>query len=342
MKKRKLWFFSLLIGSAFALTACSSDDSDDNGTGITTQVAPMQVAVVFEPGQLGDQGYADRILRGLTQIKQDEEAAAKSELDVKYFSLDDATNTQKAISQWVQQRNNPYVLQASYERRLLVLTKATQLEWLNGLNLNENDEVLLLNTDKEAIASSSLGNRIHILNISAAAAAKKYFEGVDEMERQEAVPVVEDLGLIRLNDKQVYADSISEAFKEHYADKREFQTIYFDEERDMDSNMTTASYRFAKLFSDYEMMGFYFTIIDLGSANMGYDYYLFNNEKDYARTLVLDAEINRVLPRFAICRKFDEAMINWVNRWKTTNVGGMPQVEWHGAWDGYVDDDIDF
>lgn len=341
MIKKKLWLLSLLLGTAFAFTACSSDD-DDNGNTIATQVAPMQVTVVFEPGQLGDQGYADRILRGLTQIKQTEEGAAKSELDVKYISLDDASKTQSAISQWVQQRNNPYASQVSYERRLLVLTKATQLAWLNAQNLNANDEVLLLNTNKDAIASSSLGNRIHVLNISASASIKKYFSYIDEQEEQEAVPVETDLGLIRLNDKQLYADSISEAFKEHYADKRELQTIYFDEERDPNSTLTSAGYRFAELYSDYATMGFYFSIIDLGNANMAYDYYLFNNEDDYGRTLILDAEKNNLLPRFTICRKFDEAMVNWINRWKTTEVGAMPQEEWHGAWDGYVDDDIDF
>lgn len=341
MNKKKLWFLSLLIGSAFALTACSSDDDDNKGGEAIPQVAQMQVTVVFEPGQLGDQGYADRILSGLTELKQNLETAGANDMDVNYLSLEDASKTQSALAQWAQQRSNPYASQMSYERRLLVLTKATQLAWLNQQSLGANDEVLLLNTDKSVIASSSLGSRIHVLNISAAAAAEKYFKYVDEQEKMDEVPQADDLGLFRINDSQLYADSIAEAFQKHYADQREMQTIYFDEEVADETSTAAASYRLADMFSDYEAAGFYFFIVDLGSANMGYDYYLFNNEEDYGRTLMLDADINNVLPRFSIIRKFDKAINDWVNRWKAAEVGTMPQVEWHGNWDGYVEDDID-
>ena len=154
MNKKKLWFLSLLIGSAFALTACSSDDDDNTGGNAIPQVAQMQVTVVFEPGQLGDQGYADRILSGLTELKQAQETADANAMDVCYLSLEDASKTQSAIAQWAQQRSNPYASQVSYERRLLVLTKATQLAWLNQQNLQPTDEVLLLNTDKSVIGQS--------------------------------------------------------------------------------------------------------------------------------------------------------------------------------------------
>lgn len=341
MNKKKLWFLSLLIGSAFALTACSSDDDDNTGGNAIPQVAQMQVTVVFEPGQLGDQGYADRILSGLTELKQAQETADANAMDVSYLSLEDASKTQSAIAQWAQQRSNPYASQVSYERRLLVLTKATQLAWLNQQNLQPTDEVLLLNTDKSVIASSSLGNRIHVLNISAAASAEKYFKYIDGQERQKLVPLVDDIALIRTTNKQLYADSIAEAFEKHYADKREAQTLYFDEEVREEDDLAAASYSFANFYSDYEAMGFYFSIVDLGNANVGYDYYLFNNEADYGRTLMLDAAIDAVLPRFSISRKFDKAINDWVNRWKAAEVGSMPQVEWHGSWDGYVEDDID-
>lgn len=339
MNKNKLWLMSLLAGSALTFTACSSDD--DNNGAAAPEVARMQVTVVFEPGQLGDQGYADRILRGLTQLKQDEETASANDMDVKYISQEDAAKTQSAMRQWTQQRSNPYATQVNYERRLLVLTKATQLAWLNEKELGDGDEVLLLNTDKSVIASSELAGRIHVLNISAAASAEKYFKYIDEEEQMETVPLADDIGLLRVNNQQLYADSIAETFKEHYADRREMQTLYFDEEAGDETNMTAASYRLADFFSDYQTMGFYFSIIDLGNANMGYDYYLFNNEEDDGRTLMLDAEISGVLPRFSICRKFDEAIKNWIGRWKVSEVGSLPQEEWHGAWDGYVEDNID-
>lgn len=340
MNKNKLWLMSLLAGSALAFTACSSDD-DDNGGAATPDVARMQVTVVFEPGQLGDQGYADRILRGLTQLKHDEEAAGANDMDVRYISQEDADRTKSALLQWTQQRNSPYASQVSYERRLLVLTKATQLAWLDEKALGDGDEVLLLNTDKSVIASSALAGRIHVLNISAAASAEKYFKYIDDEEQMQIVPLADDIALLRVNNQQLYADSIAETFKEHYADRRELQTLYFDEEAGDVTNMTAASYRLADFFADYQTMGFYFAVVDLGNANMGYDYYLFNNEEDDGRTLMLDAEISGVLPRFSICRKFDEAMKDWVGRWKVSQTGSLPQEEWHGAWDGYVEDNID-
>ena len=149
MKKKNLRFLALMLGFVLALTSCSKDD-DSGGNVVST--APLQVTVVFDPGQLGDQGYADRILSGLQKIQSENDSAGQ--IDTKYLYQENDEKTKSVLLQWIQQRNNPFSANTSYDRRLLVLTKASQLEWIKSATINENDEVLLLNTDKIILSSS--------------------------------------------------------------------------------------------------------------------------------------------------------------------------------------------
>ena len=61
---------SLLLAVALLLTACSSDD--DNQQAVTPEANDhsVEVCIVFAPKDLGDQGYADRILAGMFQFDQ--------------------------------------------------------------------------------------------------------------------------------------------------------------------------------------------------------------------------------------------------------------------------------
>lgn len=322
----------LLLAMAFALVSCSKDEGSGNSGSPTST---LQVTVVFDPGQLGDLGYADRVLRGLQTIESQNEGS----VDTKYIYLDDEEKCKKALSQWAANRVNPFTVDKTYQRRLLVLTEATQLEWLDGVTLDENDEVLMLNTDKSAITSSALGSRIHVLNISAAASAEKFFTSViDVYEKNGLVDESFSVGLLRWTEDQTYPDSIAETFKKHYGEQKSLDNYYFEDMLLDNSSWITVGYRLAGNFYDSDAMGFSFSIIDAGIANLGFDYYLFN-DNDYTRFLYLDSDKSSV-NRFTICRKFDEALVNWVNQWKTGAVGSQPQEKWHGAWDGYVEDDI--
>ena len=322
----------LLLAVAFAFVSCSKDEGSDKGGSPTST---LQVTVVFEPGQLGDLGYADRILRGLQTVESQNEGT----IDTKYIYLGDEEKSKKAISQWASNRINPFTADKAYQRRLLVLTEATQLEWLDGVTLNENDEVLMLNTDKSVISSSALGSRIHVLNISAAASVEKYFSSVvDVCEQRGLVDESSSMGMLRWSEDQTYPDSIAETFQKHYGEQKSFDNYYFDEMLLDNSSWITVGYRLAGNFYDSDAMGFSFSIIDVGIANLGFDYYLFN-DNDVTRFLYLDSDKSSI-NRFTICRKFDEALVNWVNQWKSGAVGSQPQEKWHGAWDGYVEDDI--
>ncbi len=332
MKNYQLSFLTLLMAMLFSFASCSKDEgSGQSGSPTST----LQVTVVFEPGQLGDLGYADRVLRGLQKVESENEGT----IDTRYLYLSDDEKSKTALARWAENRTNPFTADKNYQRRLLVLTEAEQLEWLNGITLDENDEVLMLNTDKDAIASSALGNRIHVLNISAAEGAEKYFNIIDQLEKTDLIDTYPTVGMLRWSEKTNYADSIAETFQKHYGQTKSLDTQYFEEMLLDSSSYITVGYRFAGIFYDSDAMEFSFSIIDAGIANLGFDYYLFNVDQGIARFLYLDSD-KTSLERFTIVRKFDEALVQWVNRWKTAAVGTLPKDEWHGAWDGYTDDDI--
>lgn len=335
MKKKNLRFLALMLGFVLALTSCSKDD-DSGGNVVST--APLQVTVVFDPGQLGDQGYADRILSGLQKIQSENDSAGQ--IDTKYLYQENDEKTKSVLLQWIQQRNNPFSANTSYDRRLLVLTTASQLEWIKSATINENDEVLLLNTDKNILSSSSLGNRIHVLNISVAASIEKYFDFIDKNENYGWTEIYDKIGLLRQTNHEFYADSLAQAIQKHYGDKKTWDTFYFDDFRGDDTNYITAGYRWASFMLDPNVIGFSYAVINAGVANSGFDNYILHSQEGSERYVYLDSE-KSLFPRFSICRKFDEALISWVNRWKDGTVGSMPQEEWHGDWDGYVSDYFD-
>ena len=45
------------------------------------------MCVVFEPDELGDQGYADNVLRGIEQVNRIDPATGKERLDMRLMSL---------------------------------------------------------------------------------------------------------------------------------------------------------------------------------------------------------------------------------------------------------------
>ena len=53
--------------AALLFTGCKSDDDDKATPAKVSQ--RVQVMTVFAPGQLGDMGYADRVMKGVSTLK---------------------------------------------------------------------------------------------------------------------------------------------------------------------------------------------------------------------------------------------------------------------------------
>ena len=67
--RRKILFWVVLTGMVVSgLTACSSDDDNQQSVTPETTGHSVEVCIVFAPKDLGDQGYSDRILAGMFQF----------------------------------------------------------------------------------------------------------------------------------------------------------------------------------------------------------------------------------------------------------------------------------
>lgn len=344
MKTAK-FFFSLLIASVLLSTvACSSDDSgqappiDTNGHGV-------EVCIVFAPKDMGDQGYADRVLAGMFQFDQQLSPADYDRVLLRYVTPSDDETLHELLLQWDKQGVSAYT-RKPFERRLLVLTSATQLQYLADTPLSDTDEVLVLNVvdslmDK-APRKEWLGPRLHSLCISAADAAKKLCQHIDyqlnhagSFNRQRAI------WLLQFNFDYALPDSLYEVLHEHYGnDLRPVvmpQTktgIDFDRAVDIIKEAESDDASVSSIGS--------YCVYNCGSYNPYFYAYFFTHRTDVVETAFLDTSLSNDADAFSsIVRHYDRALSQWLVRWLAAPAATMPLKEWHGEWDGYTSDNIE-
>lgn len=360
--RQKRLFVLVGLACILGLASCS-DDSDDAEVPVVVQPtgATAQVMVVFAPGQLGDNGYADRVMNSIQAMEKQSKTDFADTLDVDFISEQSFDMTQSAMRIWAATSANPLYGNA-YNRRLLVLTEQYMTDWLGNIKdlLQPGDEVLVLKAVQEDLDYAEelgLGNRLHALNISAADAARKYSRFIlgkmDENRWQlDEMGEVMQIYTFRLfsDYEVVYRDSIYEALTEELDDSGEM----FDYVNSYVSTMDTegqfsaynpeesamqAAYDAAENMMYFSNVGFGFCYVDMGAANMGYDYFLLNQGQDDYYTLMLDAKPN-FLGRFVVERLFDKALSQWVGQWLKQDAGSMPSMTKHGHWDGYCTDTV--
>ena len=354
--KTKICLITLLAAVLFV--GCKSDDDEPTPSKTTSRV---QVMTVFAPGQLGDMGYADRVMKGVSTLKKSD----KDDVEVSIISSDNVQTTRQMLSNWATTTSSS-IDGAAYSRRLLVLTEPYMVEWLADVKskLSATDEVLLLKANEADVQAAAqtlgIGNRAHGLNISAAASVKKF----DEARKQYCswTSLNTDsvgIGLVRLYDEGVvaYRDSIGETLKALSPDHDPYMFSIIDKAGEQYSTR----YEVTAFEAAYHVCGICyamavqradsiasesafktFVISDLGSANNGAELFLVGkNQRIAVIMLMLDAESNTDMIRFAVIRHFDRALANWAQQWLNNPESSMPLMEMHGGWDGYCTDDID-
>ena len=122
----------LLTAAVLLLTASCSKD-DDKPQPVNPPVAAgarLQVMMVFAPGQLGDGGYADGLLQGVSALQLPEAMKSWTDtIDVHFISLYSVADTRQALKNWAATAAHPFY-ESTYERRLLVLTEPYMTAWL--------------------------------------------------------------------------------------------------------------------------------------------------------------------------------------------------------------------
>ena len=344
--------------AAVLFVGCKSDDDKSTPAPPANRV---QVTTVFAPGQLGDMGYADRVMKGVSALRKSD----NTDVEVRVIAADKVELIRKMLADWAASTSSS-IDGATYSRRLLVLTEPYMVAWLADVKsqLKTTDEVLLLKVneaDVEAAAQTLGMGGVYGLNISAASAVKHF----DEVRKQYCswkslnTDTVET-GIVRLYDEGVvaYRDSISETLKKlSTKDEDPFLFTLIDKPGEQYSTR----YEVTSFEAAYHVCGLCyaaaiqradslenerafktFVITDLGSANNGADMFLIStNQRIGVIMLMLDAESNTDMLRFAIIRHFDRALANWTQQWLKLPATSMPRMEMHGGWDGYCTDDID-
>lgn len=327
---------------AFCLNSCHENEDADGG-GVSSDA--LQVAVAFYPGQVGDHGFADGIMESVSQLAKRAEDDNALQMDVQFFAFDSKQDTQTAIRHWASHPDNP-VLGGTYRRRLLVLTDARQVAWLNGiLDTQQSDELLLLNTSKDVTdsLSLSLGSRVHALNISLAREAADLCRYIRNGANADAEHH-HGVDIFRMADCCHTADSIDIVCRSLLPGDIPVATRYMAELQ-TDSATGEIDYVKSQQYANFLAEFYYqynkdnFLLMDGGSYNLVFDEMSTKVDPGKLRTLFLDLNIGT--DNYCVRRAYGRALLEWVDGWaKASSPAGMPSVTWHGSWDGYVESTI--
>lgn len=325
MSKR---FLLLLLLPALLLAGCGKDPGAPEPE---PEGAPIEIMVIFAPGQLGDRGYADGIMESINTLL----ATGDNSLDIRFMTPYDLELGLESIKSWVATPSRPFS-SGEYDRRLLVLTEPFMAGYIGIVadRLRPTDEVLLLKMEEEDIAQIaeqfSLGNRVHGLNISARESVKKF---CDFMKLGDMASLYYSFPVLRLypNDSYPYRDGVEETIAEELGPETVMLVNLSDSEgwgiysAGATQTVVEAAYDWASFLALMaEQSGCPYAIVDLGSGNSGWDYYLMGKEAGVTLwTLMMDVKNSHGAFRFYVYRHFGPAFESWVNDWMGKGTGEM-------------------
>ncbi len=328
-------------------TSCSSDDDSESQPLVPTATgARLQVMILFSPGQLGDQSYADNLLTGVSALESlESKGLAPDSVDVQFISLFSISDTKQALKNWAASANHPFY-ENSYERRLLILTEPFMIKWITGIlsSLHSTDEVLIMKSDEayiEKIASDyNLGNRVHGLNIDISPYIHMYCDYLRYMKEENLADFAGEYGIsdgpvqvsvIRRysEDQNYYCDHIEDIVKEDLGDMVSVVPTTLSknvEDEEFADNMTfiSAAFEFASLYDSWcRLIGYGFMISDLGTCNSGIDYHLIGRTEKCYDVLMIDANPS-INGRMYVNRMPYYPISDWTKKWMQQAEGTMP------------------
>ncbi|MBQ7179753.1 MAG: hypothetical protein IJR87_00510 [Bacteroidaceae bacterium] len=355
----KLLIAVVMLGLCWSVTSCRDEEDEPVPVVTPDEDAPLQMMVVFAPGQLGDNGYADNVMAGINRLSQTYADGEPDSINVGFIATYDMDDLATAMKDWAATPTAPFH-HNDFERRILVLTEPFLADMLHDTAplLRPEDEVLLLKAneeDVEAVAERyGLSGRVHGLNISAAASARNYCSfmrlAVENMKQYGEDISLDSLCFFRLYDTQTvtYRDSIFETLQEEFGSTSTIITTSISDKVgagiysvEYGTNVIESAFNIAnEMQRRYNESGTYFAFVDLGSGNAGWDYFLLGiSILNSFSTLMLDVPEAIALGRFSIQRQFGEALLKWSSDWARTPTGGMPrQVTYCNR--QYCDDDF--
>ena len=336
MRKNIARFLALMIvPMMLGMISCGSNDDDSSDT---SSLPGVEVCIVFAPNELGDQGYADRVLAGMLLFDQHLSGSDKNRVELRYIAVSDTDAVRNELLRWNQQDISPYTRRA-YERRLLVLTDLSLLHYLAETPLADTDEVLIMNVADcyfvHAPKVDNLGSRCHLLNISAADAARKLCRRID-CETSNSTEQRREVWLFQgYENGEVMADSINQTIDEYFGNDIS-KRIYYTEIMGTGNEAFNNAYTIAETIRNGS-----YVVCNWASLNAALYANLYIQGTGDAEVIFVDTEMDSSAKYFpTIIRHYDQALCQWLERWLHVPAATMPQKEWHGAWDGYTTDNI--
>ena len=346
------------------MASCGSDKDETKIVYEPVTGSNNQLLVIFPVDQLGDRGFVDDVMASVSNLMELNRRLGTDTLDVMYFQPEESFQMIPEIKRWLNEGRNPFYGEP-YGRRLLLLTDSYMLSWIEEFSddLLPNDEILVLRATDEDVKPVAdklgLGNRLHAVNISMAGSIRKFRMIADSIndiyadKAPDAEPCLDQIPVFRIYPDSVYhyRDSLVETLHEVLPETELVMQTFIE---DVGSELWSVEYEKSLVHVAYDMaeeMYKYYknpavrwtcAIVDMGSANGGWDFYILNAEKDMYLTLMIDAQMSLFLDRMVVWREFGRAVEEWVMRWMQEPVGSMPVFEGHGNWDGYCSDNIDF
>lgn len=327
----KKFLMPLLVTCLFFVSGCKDDDDSLAPEGY------IEVCAIFAPGELGDDGYADRVLLGLNQFEQQLKKAGDSRVVTHFYSPGDLMAQEYILTKWNENGINLHTMKR-YERRLLVLTDPKQLPMVDVEDMDNVTEVLLLNMKQEYADTTALakvlGSRLYQLNISAAEGGRRLCNAIEmELDDPDSKSPREICYLKKYTDN-LQADSLYETVSGRF--KADELAIYTMEEI-QDDSYGRIGFQFADLLNKIGDTGF--LIGNSGFENLGIR--VMNDMKDTnIKTFLLDTMPDELGMIGTIVRYYDRALSDWLSRWLAAGQGQMPRLEQHGYWDKYAEDNI--
>ncbi len=345
----RLLLATMVLSLAMNFASCSGDDDSRVEHGKKKFVMPdstfCEVTVAFAPGQLGDKGYADNVMEGINKLSYYDNDNDSVGLDVHFISPTSLRSLSNSIRDWALNSSIPYA-DGNYRRRLLVLTEPFMFPMVSPLTvLNETDEVLLLKANEDDVITvaeeNEMGNRVYGLNISAARSIRRFCRFMEEeivrkKERFNRDVLNKPLNYQRLYDSEliVYRDSVYETLVEELGESNVSVSDISSEmaeglyKKDFGNTVAEYAYMMAGLARTiYNRMNIGFYVIDLGSGNSGWDYWLMgiSQDEDIYQTLFIDSSESPLFHRYYIKREFGDALVEWCVNWAKQEKGTMPR-----------------
>ena len=357
-------YLTLILSVLLLMAACrKDDDGGDEPSPVTPESdttvgeGKFEVMIVFAPGQLGDRGYADDIMSGISFLNS-LYANDGDSLDVRFITPWDRDDMRHSVKDWAMSPESPFI-DFEYEKRLLVLTEPFMLSVLDTIDtdLRAADDVLVLKVYEQDIVDAekkyNIPGHIYGFNISLVNGLRRYCKLIrdicDDPEKWELDDAIADnIPIMRLYDVEFAPprDSIYEVLTEEFPEahiqqlsiaSKAGENVYASMGVTSVAQYTYIMAEFMQQLCQYDYQPF--SIINYGAGNAGVDYLMIGRALQSQNSIIplfIDAEPNDLPNRYSIIRRFGLNLMTWVFSWMHDD-SGLERMVYIDGWSACKD-----